>query len=562
MADLSSMSTEELMRMRGAAPAPADLSKVSTEDLMKMRAAPQGSIASVDSAIQKGIVTGGKNIALGALKGASDIGATLLRPVDAALNATGISDMTNAERRESLRGFFKEKADPESLAFKGGELGADIAGTAGIGGVIAKGVRAAGAAIPVIAQYAPKLAAAIESGGFKLGSAPEATTAGKAADWATRVAGGAVTGGASAGLVNPSDATLGAAVGGALPPAAKVAGAAGKAIAGEVAPEVAALYQKAKALGIDIPADRIANSKPLNAVASSLNYVPLSGRAGAEEKMVSQLNRAVSRTFGQDSDNVTSALRKASTSLGDKFEVTLKSNTVKADNELLNDLASNIDKANKELGTEGAKIIGNQAEEIMSKIGTNGEIDGQTAYNIKKALDRIGSRNTSEAFYAREMKKSLMGALNRSLGPDEAAAFAKVRQQYGNMLDLEGLAQNGAEGGISVARLANLKDINNKPLQDIADIAAQFVKPRESPHGAAQRVALGTVGLGAAGATGMLPALAGGVVAARGVNTALNSNILKSIMLDQAGASRKVGAVAGSPALRALMYDSSNRSNP
>jgi hypothetical protein len=52
--------------------------------------------------------------------------------------------------------------------------------------------------------------------------------------------------------------------------------------------------------------------------------------------------------------------------------------------------------------------------------------------------------------------------LNRSLGPDEAAAFAKVRQQYGNMLDLEGIAQNGAEGGVSIAKLANMKNINNQ----------------------------------------------------------------------------------------------------
>lgn len=502
-----------------------------------------------------------KNVALGALKGASDIGATLLRPVDAALNATGISDITNEQRRASMKDFFKEKADPESLAFKGGELGADIAGTVGAGGVLAKGVKAAATVIPALAQYAPKLAAALESGGFKLGGTPATTTAEKVANAATRTAAGATVGGVSAGLIDPNEAATGAVLGGALPGAVKLAGAAGKALASEVSPEVSALYKKAKDLGIDIPADRIVNSKPLNAVASSLNYVPLSGRAGTEEKMVSQLNRALTRTFGQDSDNVTSALRKASTSLGDKFEVTLKSNTVKADDELMNDLASNIGKANKELGADGAKIIGNMADEIMSKIGANGDIDGQAAYNIKKSLDRIGNRNTSEAFYAREMKKSLMGALNRSLGPDEAAAFTKVRQQYGNMLDMEGLAQNGAEGGISVARLANLKNINNQPLQDIADIAAQFVKPRESPHGAMQRVAIGSVAAPAAFATGTLPVLAGGVAAGRIANTALNSNVLKKLLLDQQGASNKVNALAGNKTLRALTYDLPSRSS-
>lgn len=511
-------------------------------------------LASFDKAGQKGV----NDVALGALKGASDIGATLLRPVDAVLNATGVTDMTNVERRAKLKEFFAENADPSSYAFKGGELAADVAGTAGVGGVLAKGARA----IPVVAQYAPRLAAALESGGFKLGGPAAVTTGEKVASAALRATGGAATGGASAGLVNPADTGTGAVLGGALPGAVKLAGTAGQAIAGKVEPEVAALYQKAKKLGIDIPVDRIVNSKPLNALAASLNYVPLSGRAATEETMVSQMNRALSRTFGQDSDNVTAALRKASDSLGQKFETTLKGNTVKADNELLNDLASNIDKANRELGADGAKIIGNQAEEIMSKIGANGEIDGQAAYNIKKALDRIGDRNSSEAFYAREMKKSLMGALNRSLGPQEAANFATVRKQYGNMLDLENLAQNGAEGGVSVGRLANLKNINNKDLQDIADIAAQFVKTRENPHGAMQRVMLGGIGAGAGvAAHATIPVIAGGIVAGRGANMALNSNTLKRMVLDPAASSSRLEELAGTPT-RSLLYSLVNRANP
>lgn len=517
-------------------------------------------LGTADAAIQSGLDTGARavgNIGMGALKGASDIGATLMRPVDAALNATGLSDRTNADRRASLKGFFQDKADPDSLPFKGGELAADIAGTAGVGGVAAKGV----AAIPALTRIAPKLAPALESGGFSLGNSPAATVGGRVADTATRVGAGAAVGGASAGLINPDDALTGAALGGALPVAAKAAGAAGRAIAGDVSPDVQALYKRAKDLGIDVPADRIVNSKPLNAVASSLNYVPFSGRAATEDRMISQVNRAVSRTFGQDSDNVTGALRRAATDLGDKFEITLKSNTVKADNQLANELVSHLQTAQKELGSDGAKIISNQIDEILNKVGANGEIDGQAAYNIKKALDRIGNRNAPEAYYARELKKSLMGALNRSLGPTEAAAFQKVRQQYGNMLDLEGIAQNGAEGGVSIGRLANMKNINNPELQELADISAQFVKSRESPHGAAQRVVMGSLGLGAAHTIpAAAPVLAAGVAAGRVANTALNSETLKKLLMGQGGGN--AGQISMSPAVRALIYNASNRGSP
>lgn len=486
-----------------------------------------------------------KNVGMGALRGASDIGATLLSPVDWLKDKITGKPGSNAERRASLKDFFAQNANPESGWFKGGELVADIAGTAGAGGMLAKA--------PGIAQYAPKLAAALESGGLKLGGTPATTVAGKAANAVARIGAGATVGGVSAGLVDPSSAGTGAVIGGALPVAVKAAGTVGKALSPEVSPEVSALYQKAQKLGIEIPADRLTNSRPLNAVASSLNYVPLSGRAGTEEKMISQLNRAVSRTFGQDSDNITGALRKADFDLGMKFERTLSGNKVSIDQPFLDDLVKHLQTAQNELGDEGAKIIGKQIDTILAKANAAGELEGQAAYNIKKTLDRIGNRNSNEAFYARELKKSLMDALNRSLGPQEASAFAKVRQQYGAMLDMQNLAQNGAEGGVSIGRLANLKNINNPELQDIADIAAQFVKTRESPHGAAQRIVLGGLGLTAAGATGTLPLLAGGVAAGRGVNALLNSQTAKNVVLGKAHAN-KLAELMASPELRSLGY--------
>ena len=254
----------------------------------------------------------------------------------------------------------------------------------------------------------------------------------------------------------------------------------------------------------------------------------MSGRAATEDKMVKQLDTALSRTFGQDSSNVTQALRTAGNDLGGKFDTVLQANTVKITPAFKQALADAENQATSELGAEGASIIHKQISSILTK-GANGEIDGQAAYNIKKTLDRIGQRNTPEAFYARDLKKSLMNALNDSLGPQEAEAFKTLRQQYGNMLSLENLAQNGAEGGISVARLANMKNIGNKDMQELADIAAQFVKAREGQHGSMQR---GAAALGIGGTVG-LPGLAASMAAGRATNMALNSNIAKKLVTGQ-----------------------------
>jgi len=397
-----------------------------------------------------------------------------------------------------------------------------------MGNVAAAGplVKGAGA---LVGTVAPRLGASIVSSGMTTGAAPVSMAA-KAGDLAIRSAGGGAAGALSAGAVNPEDAKTGGMIGASLPPALAAGGKVGQKIGGalrqSVTPEVAALASRAKELGIDIPADRLVNSRPLNAVAAGLNYTPFSGRAATEARMGEQLNRAASRLIGQDSPNMMQALRKAGDDLGAKFDVTLKQTGVAFDKQMLDDVSRVFNTAERELGSDGLKPIASQVDELMAKAGS-GVIDGQAAYNIKRTLDRIGRSNRPEAFHALELKGVLLDALNRSLGPDGAKAFAATRQQYGNMLSLEKLARNGVEGEISVARLANLGNINNKPLQELADIAAQFVKPREGQHGAAQRALIGV----GAGVVGGPASLAGGVAVGRGMNSLLNSNALRNQML-------------------------------
>ncbi|MEN5063560.1 lytic transglycosylase domain-containing protein [Achromobacter aegrifaciens] len=437
--------------------------------------------------------------------------------------------------RKKLAGEVAPYKEVSPWAAGGGELAGNIAATWPVGGVLGRGVSAVAPSLGRLAPQAEKLANALRSGGMNLGGAPATTLAGQAGNLATRMIGGAGTGAVSAGLVDPESAGMGAAVGAAFPLAAVGLAKGGHAIGnmlrgGEVSAPVRDLANRAADLGIKVPADRIVNSRPMNAMAASLNYVPFSGRAAVEGTMQSQLNRALSRTVGQDSTNVTQALRSAAGDLGQKFDDVLQKTAVKVDDEFLGALAERAQQATNELGSDGARIIGKQIDEIINQAAKgNGQLEGQLAYNLKRTLDRIGQRSTPEAFYANELKRDLMSALNRSLGPKEAEAFAKVRQQYGNMLSLENLAKNGVDGDISIARLANMRNIRNPELQELADIAAQFLRPREGQHGAAQRIMAGALmGYGAG-----IPAVVASVGAGRMANSLLNSTAARNAMLGQ-----------------------------
>ena len=82
-----------------------------------------------------------------------------------------------------------------------------------------------------IATVAPRLGAAVTSGGMSTGAAPVGALA-RAGDMGIRMAGGAAGGFAGAGMVDPSSAGTGAAIGAAFPPLVALGGKLGGAVGG------------------------------------------------------------------------------------------------------------------------------------------------------------------------------------------------------------------------------------------------------------------------------------------------------------------------------------------
>lgn len=140
-----------------------------------------------ESTVMQDVAQGAGNVLAGAVRGAGSIGATLIRPFETAEE--------NTYRRQQIdEGLRTLGAEPESLLYQGGKIAGEVAGTAGIGGGIAKGVK-----------FAPRFASALQAGGFARG-----------AGLGTNIAAGALTGGSSAGLTG-GDVGTGALIGGALP---------------------------------------------------------------------------------------------------------------------------------------------------------------------------------------------------------------------------------------------------------------------------------------------------------------------------------------------------------
>ena len=210
----------EVIRQNPHLAAPVTPSEIPTE--RKER----GFIESLGAPIQalsEGVIKGGGNIMFGGQqlvgKGLQAVGAT----------QTGQFLIEDALRRQAESqgrvAPFKQEY-PVSTGI--GELGAEAAITAPVGGMIARPLAALATRAPMVAPYVTPVVNALRSSGFSSGipvakGVPLAT---RAADIGARVIGGGVTGGATAALTNPEEMGTGAGVGAGLavaaPPLVKI----------------------------------------------------------------------------------------------------------------------------------------------------------------------------------------------------------------------------------------------------------------------------------------------------------------------------------------------------
>jgi hypothetical protein len=203
-------------RTAQAAPAPA----LSFDDLI-----PQAAPAPI-KAPEK---SGARSMAEGALRGAAGIGETILGPVVRMAESVKDSQAQKgnyltsaalgylADIPKSAGWLDAENAD--STAYKVGKVGAQIAATLPVGGVLGAGIKSAAGGAR-LAAAAPRTAAALQAignaaqtGGLSAGGVKGAAGLG------ARAAGGALAGGAAAGLTggDEQDAAQAAFIGGMLP---------------------------------------------------------------------------------------------------------------------------------------------------------------------------------------------------------------------------------------------------------------------------------------------------------------------------------------------------------
>lgn len=371
----------------------------------------------------------GKDAMGGLVRGAGSIGATLLRPFE--------SSAANADRRSGMdAGLSTLGANTDSTAFQTNKLVAEYAGTAGIGG----GLGGVLARIPGLAKALPSLLPAIQTGGMTAGGAT-----GLQGIFARGV-GGAINGGATAGLVNPEDSGTGAMIGGAFPVVVKGLGRLGNTMptpSGGLAPNPTKLAtaKEGMAAGYVLP------PATLNPTFMNRSMEAFSGK-DATKQLVSMRN----------SDVTEGLVRK---SLGITDDVPLTQGT-------LENLRKTAGKAYADVSAVSPQAA---ADLEALKQARNDSQGWFKAYNRSASPDDLAKAKAGKAI-SDALETTLEGHAQAASLPELIPALRDSRKQIAKTYTV-GRTLNDASGTVDARILGRMYE-KGLPLSDGLDTAGKF----------------------------------------------------------------------------------------
>ena len=448
------------------------------------------------------------------------------------------------------------------------------------------GGNVAGTAAPVfragqaVGMVAPRLGSAISSGGLTTGAAP-ANALARLGDMGTRVAGGAISGGLAAGMVNPEDADTGAVIGAVAPPALLALGRAGQAVGGAFRPNInnPELARRAvEDFGIPLgPAD-ISASRGTKALRSVLNDAPFVGGIGERQGQAVQegFNRAIGRTFGAEADSLTPEVMDAARKrMGCEFDRLWSRNTLTVDLQMADELAALRAEVDRLPQGEGARLR-SWLEDVASKVkedaAGNFTMPGDVANRLQSRLRQEADK--AQGFLKEalsSLRGSVVGAFNRGISPEDAAALTKNMRQYQAFKTVEPLMQ-GAEAGVAGRNVGDVPAgllpqavrqsyrgrIAGSPFEDLTQIGSQYVADRVARTGGSTRAMIQNSALGGGLAVGAYaePMTLAALPVAAGLQRGLGSNELARMLLRLNESDPAVLRTLRSPEIQSLILRS------
>lgn len=364
-----------------------------------------------------------------------------------------------------------------------GRVGGNIAATWPVGGVLGQGAKALGMT---------RLGNALASGGMTTGAPVANTLTAKLADMGIRMAGGAGTGYAAAGLIDPESANTGAVVGAALPPVVKLAGAAGSSLGnvlrGPAVPNnLRASVEAARGAGYVLPPTQAKPTLANRLTEGLAGKITTAQNASAQNQQVT--NAMAKAAIGAD-DLTPEAIQAVRTAANSAYDDLAKVGVFEADDAYRQALG-------KAAGSKALPGIANkEVDDLVGALSSQGALDAQQTIESIKRLRFDGSANkgaqdpVKKALGSAQMKVAgaLEDLIERNLqkagNPELLTNFREARTTLAKVHDVEKALTAGGnvDARKLAARLAKGRPLTGE-LKTIAEFGGTFPKAAQTMEG-------------------------------------------------------------------------------
>lgn len=214
-----------------------------------------------------------------------------------------------------------------------------------------------------------------------------------------------------------------------------------------------------RAEGVNPTAGQVTGNRNLRAMESELGG---SKTAQIVDDQLSAFTDAAMRRAGGSGLATPENMTRINDRLSQGFTDIAARNTLRFDPAVGQGIGQTLNRYERVLPTEQRAIVQNLADDIIERFRVgNGSMSGSDYQTIRSRLTKAAhAARNSDTEYAdalRGLRNTLDDGMARSVSPDDAAEWTRLRREYGNMKVLEkaaaGAGEDAALGNISPARL-------------------------------------------------------------------------------------------------------------
>jgi len=270
-------------------------------------------------------------------------------------------------------------------------------------------------------------------------------------------------------------------------------------------PERAAMLATAQQEGIPVSLAQMTGGRVARNLETTLAQLP--GSSGAQAAFNDAQQQAFTRAvLGRAGVNSTVAtpdvLNAGRTALWDQAQPIIQRNALRADPQLATDLQSVHDDVSRYADKSiQAPLLARVEDAINGITSNNGAMPGRSYQEMDSAIGREIRNSTNGTFrgYLGDLRDALRGAWDRSISPEDQAAWQDWRQKYANLQvvarAMDRPSEGTAAGQISPAALAQAsRNTGSKSFafgqgayDDLARLGQGVLKPTIPDSGTAQR---------------------------------------------------------------------------